>query len=472
MFPRFVSNIVSWRSVAVLGLLAAILQVVNMFLSWQLRLRDQESAFATSSASIVASRVIDPSYAGRSSASLRAASGSGTAYLRNRDFHLGPKISDDHSAVLTRIAHWSVLDSSGEFRVAMGVMRGLGGAQGDGPYDKADMMEGEVESYSSSELTLVTQCSFGHLHKLPRLTNNWQGPISIAVFAMSGEVQAVVQTFHLLRRCHSGIYNNVTFSLVFPLNSPTSPHITPTADTTPCDQIFEQQIQTNYEFGGIHYPNNLLRNIARKATNTELILVLDIDMIPSHGLHTYFMKYASDNNIFKEHLSEEKTAWVLPAFEIQNGNEFPKTKKDLLSLKEKELVRPFYSELCFKCQKYTDYPSWEKKQNIDMEKVSPLYEVLWQDPWEPFYIARNGIPLYDERFRQYGFNRISQVCELHIAGFRFLVLDSGFVLHEGFKTANGFHKAKDMQQEANRMLFRQFKQDLKEKYKDSSRRCY
>ena len=28
------------------------------------------------------------------------------------------------------------------------------------------------------------------------------------------------------------------------------------------------------------------------------------------------------------------------------------------------------------------------------------YTVEWKDPWEPFYIAPNHIPLYDERFKQ------------------------------------------------------------------------
>ena len=85
------------------------------------------------------------------------------------------------------------------------------------------------------------------------------------------------------------------------------------------------------------------------------------------------------------------------------------------------------TELSF--QRHTDYPSWEKsiknptavndKDNNEINKIirqteeasslNPLYEVLWRDPWEPFYISRNNIPQYDERFRQYGFNRISQV---------------------------------------------------------------
>lgn len=32
--------------------------------------------------------------------------------------------------------------------------------------------------------------------------------------------------------------------------------------------------------------------------------------------------------------------------------------------------------------------------------VHIAYTVEWKDPWEPFYIAPNRVPLYDERFKQ------------------------------------------------------------------------
>lgn len=70
-------------------------------------------------------------------------------------------------------------------------------------------------------------------------------------------------------------------------------------------------------------------------------------------------------------------------------------------------VRPFYFEMCWKCQKHTDYETWQREPQAP--RLAVLFEVLWRDPWEPFYISRNSVPLYDERFRQYGFNRISQV---------------------------------------------------------------
>ncbi|XP_066956682.1 beta-1,4-glucuronyltransferase 1-like [Macrobrachium rosenbergii] len=458
MFPRFLSSIVSWRSVAILAFIACLLQVTNLVLSWQLR---QRELLASEAASAPAAEI--PGSISRAGIRRQHAA------IRRRDYHLGKKLSDDHEAILSRIARWSVLDSSGEFRVSVGILRGTGldSSSDDGP-------EGREELFgpTSQGLTLVTQCSFGQLHHLPHLASHWQGPVSVAVFALSGEVQAVVQAFHLLRRCYPNIKENVTFSLIFPLNSPTSPHLTPTSDTTPCDKIFSDTYQANYDFKGIQYPNNLLRNTAKKATTTGLMVVIDIDMVPSEGLHEAFSRYAKNNNILDENSSEEKTVWILPAYEIKEGTAIPKTKQDLLKMREKGTARPFYQELCLKCQKYTDYAAWEKSAKGKQGSVEALYEVLWQDPYEPFYISRVNVPSYDERFRQYGFNRISQVCELHVAGYRFSVLDSAFVVHQGFKISGTFHNSKDMEQEKNRVLFRQFKGELKEKYPESSRRCY
>lgn len=65
-----------------------------------------------------------------------------------------------------------------------------------------------------------------------------------------------------------------------------------------------------------------------------------------------------------------------------------------------------------------------------------------------------------------------QVCEMHVAGYEFSVLDNAFLLHKGFKTQDGFHETKDEEQNRNRLLFRKFKEELKTKYPESSRRCW
>ena len=97
----------------------------------------------------------------------------------------------------------------------------------------------------------------------------------------------------------------------------------------------------------------------------------------------------------------------------------------------------------------------------------------WADPWEPFFIAeKSQLPLYDERFKQYGFNRIQQVCESHVAGFEFRILNDPFLIHVGFKEKNHFHADKREENDKNRLLFRKFKQELKMKYPGNPRRCY
>lgn len=58
-----------------------------------------------------------------------------------------------------------------------------------------------------------------------------------------------------------------------------------------------------------------------------------------------------------------------------------------------------------------------------------------------------------------------------MAGYKFSVLSSAFVVHRGFKIQGEFHARKDEENKRNRVLFRSFKEGLKAKYPSSSRRC-
>ena len=156
--------------------------------------------------------------------------------------------------------------------------------------------------------------------------------------------------FLQLQRCYLSIKENVTFSLVFPLNSPTSPKIVPTSDSTPCEQIFSGTSRSNYDFGGIQYPNNLLRNVARRSVRTKFVMVLDVDILPSSGLNEAFAQFSEKLETQKGNPIDEKTVWVIPAYELKDGATFPQDKEQLLLMRKEETVRPFYKELCWKCQ--------------------------------------------------------------------------------------------------------------------------
>lgn len=63
-----------------------------------------------------------------------------------------------------------------------------------------------------------------------------------------------------------------------------------------------------------------------------------------------FFEFASQRGLFRKSEREDKTVFVVPAFELKDGIPPPRHKKQLLKMVETSEVRPFYSELCWKCQ--------------------------------------------------------------------------------------------------------------------------
>ncbi|XP_078590078.1 beta-1,4-glucuronyltransferase 1-like [Branchiostoma floridae x Branchiostoma japonicum] len=359
------------------------------------------------------------------------------------------------------------LDVSGQYRIHNFYIRSDDAANGDVQLEDA---------------TLVTQCSVQNLYHIVELSVRWDGPVSVAIFAPGENAAFADDIVGGLRRCYPLIRKYVSFHLVYPTSREAIIYEeSPTLLNTPCQDIlhlakYHKSATLNYGAEKEPYPNNLLRNVARQGSSTEFIFVVDIDMLPSEKLRTDFVHFALENRLFDSRTSlvsdHLDTVYVVPAFELQLNASIPKDKTELLETLQQGQARPFYRDICWKCQSSTDYDKWTAAKSSSKRRLDVAYNVTWKDPWEPFYIGRWSVPLYDERFKQYGFNRISQVCELHIAGYGFSVLDRAFLVHKGWKTVTDFHASKDEENSRNRLLFRQFKNELKVKYPDTDRRCY
>ncbi|XP_032819782.1 beta-1,4-glucuronyltransferase 1 isoform X2 [Petromyzon marinus] len=341
------------------------------------------------------------------------------------------------------------------------------------------------------ELSLATHTSVNGLHHLEVLLERWEGPVSVAVFACANDTWLALAAIAAVRGCSKKARDNVAFHLVASANAGFSSAawgdavvwadagkghrwVAPKVGAG-CTEVFAwlgseavQGARRNYALdGGVPYPNNLLRNVARAGARSRHVLVVDVDMVPSVNLHRDFLSMLrrEDGGGRRDRL----IVFVVPSFEIRHSRRVPDTKAELLRLLGALELRPFYDELCRKCQAPTDYARWAAL--APAPGLAPAYELEWRDPWEPFYVGPSAAPPFDERFQQYGFNRISQTCELHVAGYRFAVLDNAFLVHRGFKLPGEFHAGKEAEQERNRILFRRFKQELKLRYADSPRRC-
>ena len=77
------------------------------------------------------------------------------------------------------------------------------------------------------------------------------------------------------------------------------------------------------------YPVNAARNVARLTSTTSHVLVSDLELFPSARLADNFVSLVADRgNVY----SGEKLVFVVPTFEIEEGEEFPANKQRLLEL--------------------------------------------------------------------------------------------------------------------------------------------
>lgn len=87
------------------------------------------------------------------------------------------------------------------------------------------------------------------------------------------------------------------------------------------------------------YPQNHMRNLARKNCQTRFVFLTDVDIIPSTGLAVQLDKF------LKSTLCRGFCAYVIPTYELDERVRFPRNKTDLIRLAKKGLARPFHQKV-------------------------------------------------------------------------------------------------------------------------------
>lgn len=268
-----------------------------------------------------------------------------------------------------------------------------------------------LSSYINGTLTLCSQTAANHLHYLKDLTEIWKGPVSMTVFTHGEDTHFALYAITYMHKCFKKVESSVSFHLAYPIQHPPvglKAVLNMEMHCDNLDSLLKDESKQNYD-NKIPYPHNVLRNIAISFALTPYILMIDIDMLPSMSLYEHFKNFIQRQSVssLKGGNNNEKLAYVIPAFEAQSSHKVL-DKQSLVKEWELAKVRPFYENVCRKCQAVTDYDRWRRLPNLFFLDIG--YVLEWEDPWEPFYIAKKeDLPFYDGKFKQYGFNRISQV---------------------------------------------------------------
>ena len=269
---------------------------------------------------------------------------------------------------------------------------------------------------SSRLLCLGAQTSVDRLYELTELVTNWSGPMSISVFVPDIELGIAVKYIQYLRSCYPAIKRQVSFHLTYPADHPglqdvSFDELVGRLDCQQPTQVIKYLLEKRGEQmmswrPSYPYPQNLLRNTAKKGCQTAYTYIPDIDMVPTPGmdlqLETFLQKDQETNNC-------TKCAFVIPTYEIShNSTHLPQNKGELLTFLKEKQARQFHETIYSINQKSSNLLKWEKvPETAELEVAYKVEKYIFK--YEPLYVSRGDTPAFDERFIGFGMTRNTQV---------------------------------------------------------------
>jgi hypothetical protein len=331
-------------------------------------------------------------------------------------------------------------------------------------------------------ITVATQTSFDRLLDITQLSNSWDGAMSVAIFVADLEYSAVKIFIEYLRVCYPAVRDNIAFSFLYPLDHP--PVITDfgvnwkdnnflqcTLDPKSLHEKLKKRVFT-YEYktwrDPYKYPQSHMRNLARETSLTAYTMLLDVDIILTDSAALLLSNFLKTEEAKKC----EKCIYTFAAYEVER---VPTDKNDLLKMVVDNEAQPFHHTVNKFCQYDTNFTAFE----ASLEKFDPRNSLPGMSQpvtishsvknftflYEPFYLSRNSVPRYDERFLGYGFTRNTQTYELFVAGWEFKVISPIYLVHLGIKRTKDHSVWRAQQNNDNRAIYKLFKNEVQARYK-------
>ncbi|KAK8790276.1 hypothetical protein WA588_000438 [Blastocystis sp. NMH] len=188
-----------------------------------------------------------------------------------------------------------------------------------------------------------------------------------------------------------------------------------------------------FSHGTLHFYVNKLRNLAIRATSTTHFLTLDMDMWPSPNLFAELMALP------REILDSNSTAVIVPAMFLNSNLVLPRCEKVLECAILSEELFPANKTDLLTCLQERRCSTMKAKgiqhRYVQREWISGDYTYLKMKCFanrlqEPYLVMRyfDSMTLFDERFVDYGCNKVQWVDQLRLMGYEFYLLGRAFMM--------------------------------------------
>lgn len=323
----------------------------------------------------------------------------------------------------------------------------------------------------SWRICLSTQTSADLMFNIGLQAEMWEGPLSVSVLTPDRDFTVAIIMIKYLLECFPKVRSRVAFHITYPRDLP--PKYVYNDDEERLEYDCKQPEAVNREIvkkirperltqhlKKAAYPQNLLRNLARQGCPSEYSFTPDIDMISAPGMSRKLNEFVSRNST----RSCDHCAYIIPTYEIRSGVENPRTKGELRALLQSKKAQRFHIKVFHLNQHNSQLKKWETEPSRSRE-LGVMYNISsWTEFWEPVYVARADVPLYDERFVGYGYTRSSQIFEMHEAGYTWHMLNNAFLCHSGFQTRRQRTASRRKQMRHNDHIYGVFKKEIHARY--------
>ncbi|KNC86499.1 hypothetical protein SARC_01370 [Sphaeroforma arctica JP610] len=270
-----------------------------------------------------------------------------------------------------------------------------------------ELLDGVSEMSDRDAITISTQGTWNRIENVVSLSKRWKGPISFALLLDGREQLAELEA---LVASNEHIAKYVDFHVVWRMDH----HHTDT---------------------DAFYPINLLRNMALHPVITSHVFIIDVDNIPNapHDRYLEWIESAEESTQVKDIDSKSACpglhAFVPPAVEMnaealaamysENESDDTITKSQVVDGFFDGRVSPmhlYFSPAYIPTNHYT----WAESTEVDL--------LPYLTRFEPYYVARMPIPVFNDTFVNRGGNFAQQMYEMAAGGYSLHRLPEAFIV--------------------------------------------
>lgn len=211
----------------------------------------------------------------------------------------------------------------------------------------------------------------------------------------------------------------------------------------------------------VQYPINELRNIAWDASTTPFVFLLDVDFVPSLVTHRHLMRTPLLRRYIEhpdEKLPTENISVIVPAFEAKKPISSINDKTHSLELLRRQSINIWGG----KHHQASNYGRWMTANNAYCTEPDVV------DEYEPYVVVPYYAPKYDERFLGYSKNKKSQILELILAGYSFVISHNTIITHMPHKRSMAYQRSG---RDDNAQNWDDFNRERRIMYPDQIARC-